>query len=186
MAFSSARARALAVTTLVLRIITLGLLAASLAVIASLARTQYDVGHVDIIGDYDAFSYIVGVAPRELFGVNFQDLYTFRYVLSVAAIGCAYTLILIPLAIMSVVKGKRFGSTSAARILIFTDVVFCALFTSGGAAGLGLVVDNQRINGKYFDHGLRKFYTFFDTSCGLLLASAIYTVVIIKVSVYSK
>jgi uncharacterized membrane protein YjgN (DUF898 family) len=78
MAFSSARARALAVTTLVLRIITLGLLAASLAVIASLARTQYDVGHVDIIGDYDAFSYIVGVAPRELFGVNFQDLYTFR------------------------------------------------------------------------------------------------------------
>jgi hypothetical protein len=41
----------------------------------------------------------------------------------VAAIGCAYTLILIPLAIMSVVKGKRFGSTSAARILIFTDVV---------------------------------------------------------------
>ena len=62
--------------------------------------------------------------------------------------------------------------------------VFCALFTSGGAAGLGLVVDNQRLRGKHFDHGLRKFYTLFDASCGLLLASAVCTVVIIMVSVF--
>ncbi|KAG2562580.1 hypothetical protein PVAP13_8KG272100 [Panicum virgatum] len=182
----SARARALAVAILVLRVINLGFLAASLAIIASSARTLYDLAHVDIIGDYSRFYYIVGIVPREVFDTNFQDLYTYRFVLSAAAIGCAYTLVLIPLSIIAVVQGNRFGGTSAARILIFTDVVFCALFTSGGAAGLGLVVDNQRLNGKHFDHGLRKFYTSFDASCSLLLASAICTVVIVMVSVFSK
>ena len=71
-------ARALAVATLVLRVITLGLLAASLAIIASSARTLYDLAHVDIIGDYSRFYYIVGIVPREVFDTNFQDLYTYR------------------------------------------------------------------------------------------------------------
>ena len=43
--------------------------------------------------------------------------------MSAAAIGCAYTLILIPMEIIAVVQGRRIGGTSAARILIFTDVV---------------------------------------------------------------
>ena len=74
----SARARALAVAILVLRVINLGLLAASLAIIASSARTLYDLAHVDIIGDYSRFYYIVGIVPREVFDINFQDLYTYR------------------------------------------------------------------------------------------------------------
>jgi hypothetical protein len=64
--------------------------------------------------------------------------------------------------------------------------VLCALLTSGGAAGLGLVVDNQRINGKSIDSAHRKFYTSFDASCGLLLAAAVCTVVMIMISVSSK
>ena len=74
----SAQARALAVAILVLRVINLGLLAASLAIIASSARTLYDLAHVDIIGDYSRFYYIVGIVPREVFDTNFQDLYTYR------------------------------------------------------------------------------------------------------------
>ncbi|CAL4980841.1 unnamed protein product [Urochloa decumbens] len=179
----SARARALAVVTLVFRIIALGLLAASLIVIATTARTQYDPFYLKV------FNGFLGVELQvyEAVNINFQDLYTYRYVLSTAAIGCAYTLILIPLEIIAVVQqGKRIGGTSTARILIFTDVVFCALFTSGGAAGLGLVVDNQHRNRKLFDSDHRKFYVSFDASCGLLLVAAICTVVIIMISAYSK
>ncbi|KAF8694496.1 hypothetical protein HU200_038241 [Digitaria exilis] len=168
------RARALAVVTLVLQVITLCTLAASLVVIATAPRTQYDMVYAFSIEIDDFNQYY------------FQDLYTFRYVLSVAAIGCAYTLMLFPLAIIAIVQGRRVGGTSAARFLIFTDIVVCALLTSGGAAGLGLVVDDQRRHRHLFDSAQKKFYTFFDASCGLLLAAAVCTVIIIMVSVYSK
>jgi hypothetical protein len=54
MAFFSARARAVAVVTLFLRVLTLGLLTASLVVIATTAKTQ------------------------EYIDIYYQDLYTYR------------------------------------------------------------------------------------------------------------
>nr|CAB3489995.1 unnamed protein product [Digitaria exilis] len=133
------RARALAVVTLVLQVITLCTLAASLVVIATAPRTQYDMvyGFSIEIDDFNQY--------------YFQDLYTFR-----------------------VVKNRQ------------ELKVVCALLTSGGAAGLGLVVDDQRRHRYLFDSAQKKFYTFFDASCGLLLAAAVCTVIIIMVSVYSK
>jgi hypothetical protein len=56
MAFFSARARAVAVVTLFLRVLTLGLLTASLVVIATTAKTQ------------------------EYIDIYYQDLYTYRWV----------------------------------------------------------------------------------------------------------
>jgi hypothetical protein len=41
----------------------------------------------------------------------------------VAAIGCAYSLILIPFEIITAIEGKRVGGTCAARFHIFIDVV---------------------------------------------------------------
>ncbi|RCV38500.1 hypothetical protein SETIT_8G147700v2 [Setaria italica] len=174
----AARGRALPVVTLFLRVITLCLLAASLVVTATTAKTIY--------GPYPIYIYIGDIELTQQYDFTFQGLYTYRYVLSVAAIGCAYSLILISLAIIAVIEGKRVGGTNAARFLSFLDVVFCTLFTSGGAAGLGLVVDSQRIDGKYFDSARRKFFISFDASCGLLLAASVCTVVIIMISVYSK
>eukprot|EP00267_Zea_mays_P049123 XP_020401758.1 CASP-like protein 4D1 [Zea mays] len=191
MAKVSPRARALAVAiTLVLRVVTLGLLAASLAVIATRDRTHYDpiyvlgtdLGLLPLYSDDGVYS------GGPAYDVSFQDLYTFWYVLSVAAIGCACTLLaLIFVAAIAVVQGRQgIGGTSVVRILVFIDVVLCALLTSGGAAGLGLVVDNQRINGKSFDSAHRKFYAAFDASCGLLLAAAVCTVIMVMLSVSSS
>ena len=54
----------------------------------------------------------------------------FRYVLSVAAIGCAYTLVLISVAAIAVVQGQRIGGTGFAWFLIFMDVVSLPLLYS--------------------------------------------------------
>jgi len=57
------RARGLAVAILVLRVVTLGVLAASLGVIATTARTHYDP---------------IGEDVGQIYGISFQDLYTYR------------------------------------------------------------------------------------------------------------
>jgi hypothetical protein len=61
--------------------------------------------------------------------------------------------------------------------------VFCALFSTGGAAGLGYVFGYQ-----LHEQGepIRKFLYMVDASCGLLLGAAISTVVMIMISVYMK
>ncbi|KAJ1275807.1 hypothetical protein BS78_05G165000 [Paspalum vaginatum] len=165
--------RSLHITTLVFRFITLGFLAASLVVLAT-ARFHVDAFRV---GD-ETIS-----AARD---ITFKDRYSFRYTFSVAAIGCAYTLLVIPLAAIAAVQGKVIGGTSFVRLLIFTDVVFCALFATGGAAGLGFVVDDQlRLKGDILP-AARRFLYLVDASCGLLLAAAICTVVMIMISVYMK
>jgi hypothetical protein len=80
MAKVSPRARALAVAiTLVLRVVTLGLLAASLAVIATRDRTHYDpiyvlgtdLGLLPLYSDDGVYS------GGPAYDVSFQDLYTF-------------------------------------------------------------------------------------------------------------
>ena len=57
------RARGLAVAILVLRVVTLGVLAASLGVIATTARTHYDP---------------IGEDVGQIYDISFQDLYTYR------------------------------------------------------------------------------------------------------------
>jgi hypothetical protein len=66
---------------LILRLLTLGVLAASLALIAA------DKLNVD------------SDPPQKY---TFRDVYAYRYVLAVAVIGCAYTLLLLPLAAVSI------------------------------------------------------------------------------------
>ncbi|PAN43006.1 hypothetical protein PAHAL_8G203600 [Panicum hallii] len=163
-------ARTLGVAALVLRVITLGLLTASLAILAA-ARVHRDA------------VYFGGVLLQPSYDFTFKDRYTYRYVFSVATIGCAYTLLLVPLAAVVAVQGRGIGGTSFVRFLIFTDVVFCALFSTGGAAGLGYVFGYQ-----LHEQGepIRKFLYMVDASCGLLLGAAISTVVMIMISVYMK
>ncbi|KAG2562576.1 hypothetical protein PVAP13_8KG272501 [Panicum virgatum] len=169
MALSS---RTLGVITLVLRAITLSLLAASLAILAA-ARV-----HRDAI-------YIGDVLLQPLHDFTFKDRYTYRYVFSIATIGCAYTLLLIPLSAIMAVQGRGIGGTSFVKFLIFADIVFCALFSTGGAAGLGFVVDYQ-LHDKGAPIRTRRFLYMVDASCGLLLGAAICTVVMIMISVYMK
>jgi hypothetical protein len=57
------RARGLAVANLVLRVVTLGVLAASLVVIATTARIDYDP---------------IGEDVGQIYDISFQDLYTYR------------------------------------------------------------------------------------------------------------
>ncbi|KAL6001053.1 hypothetical protein ACLOJK_006780 [Asimina triloba] len=69
---------------LVLRLFTLALLAASIAVLVT-----------------DKFSLSDGTKT------SFKDVVAYRFVLSTAVIGCAYTLLQIPLAIYHASTGKR-------------------------------------------------------------------------------
>ncbi|OEL15053.1 hypothetical protein BAE44_0023929 [Dichanthelium oligosanthes] len=165
-------ARTSGVATLVLRVITLGLLTASLVILAT-ARIHEDT------------LYYAGEIIRSSYDITFKDHYALRYVFSVAAIGCAYTLLVIPLAAIAAVKGMAIGGASFVRLHIFTDIIFCALFSTGGAAGLGFVVDHQ-IHNKGDPSRVLRFLHFVDASCGLLLAAAICTVVMIMISVSMK
>ena len=68
----------------------------------------------------------------------------------------------------------------AARIIV---QVFCALFSTGGAAGLGFVVDYQ-LHDKGAPIRTRRFLYMVDASCGLLLGAATCMVIMIMISVY--
>lgn len=64
-----------------------------------------------------------------------------RYVLAVAVIGCAYTLLQLPFAAVSIARGKSAanvdggGGVAAALVLVFADVVLVLLLATGAAAG---------------------------------------------------
>ena len=47
-----------------------------------------------------------------------------------AAIGCAYNLVLVSVAAIAVFEGKRIGGTSVARFFVFIDVVSLPLLYS--------------------------------------------------------
>jgi len=51
------------------------------------------------------------------------SLLFFRYVVSAAVIGCAYTLLVLPFAVIHVAQGRKIGRGGATVLLIFTDVV---------------------------------------------------------------
>ncbi|CAO2149183.1 unnamed protein product [Urochloa humidicola] len=166
---------------LILRLLTLTLLAASLAVIAADKLTTDD--------------------PPQKF--TFRDVHAYRYLLAVAVVGCAYTLLLqLPLAAVAVARRNKRGDDVAALLLaLFADVAFSMLLAAGAAAGLGFTHDVKRyFDGVVFGSGAgggsspeverlhRDVDRFFDmayASAGLMVAAAVCTAVIVVISVYS-
>jgi hypothetical protein len=59
----------------------------------------------------------------------------FRYVLSAAVIGSAYTLLVLPFAAIHVAQGRRIGRGRGIALLIFTDVVSINSCTVWGGTG---------------------------------------------------
>ncbi|KAG2558136.1 hypothetical protein PVAP13_8NG141500 [Panicum virgatum] len=169
---------------LILRLLTLVLLVASLALIAA------DKLKVD------------GDPPQQF---TFKDVHAYRYVLAVAVVGCAYTLLHLTFAAVGVARRKRLvgggggsGSEDVALLLVVPDVAFALLLAAGAAAGLGFTHDVKRyFDGVVFrgaagspevDRLHRDVDRFFDlayASAGLMLAAAACTALMIIPSVYS-
>ncbi|PUZ45160.1 hypothetical protein GQ55_8G200000 [Panicum hallii var. hallii] len=155
--------RGLAAASLLLRVLTLLLLIASLVIIVTNKV-------------YAPFTDVVD--PPNL---TFRDFSAYRYVLSAAVIGCAYTLLVLPFAAIHVVQGKRFGRGRGIALIIFTDVVLAVLIATGAAAGLGLTVEFQR---SPQDSDFKNFLNLVDVSCGLMLGATICMVIMIMISVH--
>ncbi|OEL35383.1 hypothetical protein BAE44_0003597 [Dichanthelium oligosanthes] len=137
---------------------------------------------------------------------TFRDIHTYRYVLAVAVVGCAYTLLHLPsMAVGVVARRKRAadgGGTKddvrVALLLVFTDVAFALLLAAGAAAGLGFTHDVKR----YFDgvvfrddaagsgspevdrlhQDVDRFFDIAYASAGLMLAAAACTTLVIMLS----
>ncbi|CAN6372343.1 unnamed protein product [Urochloa humidicola] len=155
--------RALAAVSLVLRVLTLLLLIASIVIIAT---NKLYAPFVDVV---DPPNY------------TFRDFYTYRYVLSAAVIGSAYTLLVLPFAAIYVAQGRKIARGRGIALLIFTDIVFALLIATGAAAGLGLTVESQHPPDPYF----KNFLNLVDVSCGLMLGATICMVIMIMISVHS-
>ncbi|KAJ1275822.1 hypothetical protein BS78_05G165900 [Paspalum vaginatum] len=174
----ASRTTAVPSAVLALRLLTLALLAASLALIAA------DKLNVD------------SDPPQKY---TFKDIHAYRYVLAVAVIGCAYTLLQLPFAAVSVARRKRVvgGTDDVALFLVSADVVFAMLLAAGAAAGFGFTYDVKR----YFDGVFRdtvqtpevgrlhldvdRFFDMAYASAGLMLAAAACTALMAMLSVYS-
>ncbi|XP_006662987.1 CASP-like protein 4D1 [Oryza brachyantha] len=162
---ASSSRTALLSAVLALRLLTLALLAASLAVIAA-----------------DKF------AVDDDHKFTFKDVYAYRYVLAVAVVGCVYTLIQIPFAAVGIArrKGMIGGSEDVALFLVCADVVFTLLVATGAAAGLGFTYDMKRLLGGSNLHGeLARFLNLAFVSAGLMLLAAAAMALVVMLSVYS-
>ncbi|CAD6253601.1 unnamed protein product [Miscanthus lutarioriparius] len=162
---------------LILRLLALGLLAASLALIAA--------DRLNVDSD-----------PPEKY--TFRDVYAYRYVLAVAVVGCAYTLLQLPLAAVSIASGKRSigGTVAVALVLVLADVVFALLLATGAAAGFGFTYDVKRYLYGLFDEtetleddklhrDMDRFFELAYASAGLMLSAAACMALVIMLSVYS-
>ncbi|CAL4992700.1 unnamed protein product [Urochloa decumbens] len=156
--------RALSAVSLLLRVLTLLLLIASIAIIVTNKV-------------YGPFTDVVD-PPN----YTFRDFYTYRYVLSAAVIGSAYTLLVLPFAAIHVAQGRKIARGRGIALLIFADVVFALLIATGAAAGLGLTVELQHpLQFSVF----KNFLNLVDVSCGLMLGATICMVIMIMISVHS-
>lgn len=122
-----------------------------------------------------------------------------RYVLAVAVIGCAYTLLQLPFAAVSIARGKSAnvgggGGVAAALVLVLADVVLVLLLATGAAAGFGFTSDVKRLLNGLFDdtNGLDqvqlkvdRFFDLASASAGLMLAAAVSMALVVMLSVYS-
>uniref|UniRef100_A0A0E0MG87 CASP-like protein n=1 Tax=Oryza punctata TaxID=4537 RepID=A0A0E0MG87_ORYPU len=146
---ASSSRTALPSAVLALRLLTLALLAASLGVIAA-DKLTLDFGD--------------GLPPLK---ITFKDVYAYRYVLAIAVIGCAYTLLQIPFVAISIAKRKRMigSSEDLALFLIFADVS-----AFGGS----------KLHGE-----VARFFNMAYAAAGLMLLAAAAMALIIMLSVYS-
>ncbi|OQU83619.1 CASP-like protein 4D1 [Sorghum bicolor] len=158
--------RALAAVSLALRVLTLLLLIASLIIMVT---DKIYVGPFSAVEDPPNFT--------------FRDRLAYRYVVSAAVIGCAYTLLVLPFAVIHLAQGRKIGRGGATVVLIFTDVVFAMLIATGAAAGLGLTVEAQRFP-EFLDSDSKKFLNMVDLSCGLMLGATVCMVFMITISAH--
>ncbi|CAD6256785.1 unnamed protein product [Miscanthus lutarioriparius] len=158
--------RALAAVSLVLRVLTLLLLIASLIIMVT---NKIYFGPFSAVEDPPNFT--------------FRDRLAYRYVVSAAVIGCAYTLLVLPFDVIPVAQGRKIGRGGATVVLIFTDVVFAVLIATGAAAGLGLTVDSQRFP-ELLDSDTKNFCNMVDLSCGLMLGATVCMVIMITISAH--
>ncbi|TVU24732.1 hypothetical protein EJB05_27186, partial [Eragrostis curvula] len=177
---ASAARTAAPYAVLILRLLTLALLAASLAIIAADKVTN----------NTDPES-----PPQK---ITFKDVYAYRYLLAVAVIGCAYTLLQIPFAAVSIARRKRVvgGSDDVALLLLFADVAAAMLLATGAAAGFGLTYDAKKFFDGFFDgvqlpevqqlhRDINRFFMLAFVSSGLMLAAAACVGLMVMVSAYS-
>ncbi|CAL9138818.1 unnamed protein product [Musa acuminata var. zebrina] len=123
------------ITVLALRVFVFLFLLVSLVVIATDTVTVPDP-------DPDSES--------ETTTLGFKDVIAYRYVFSVAVIGCVYTLLQLPFAALNTISGKKFIGRNTFPLYIFFDLVFSLLFASGVGAGFGITVDLKRHLDKAF------------------------------------
>ncbi|CAL9206525.1 CASP-like protein 4D1 [Musa acuminata AAA Group] len=123
------------ITVLALRVFVFLFLLVSLVVIATDTVTVPDP-------DPDSES--------ETTTLGFKDIIAYRYVFSVAVIGCVYTLLQLPFAALNIIRGKKFIGRNTFPLYIFIDLVFSLLFASGVGAGFGITVDLKRYLDKAF------------------------------------
>ncbi|KAL6842957.1 hypothetical protein ACP4OV_027270 [Aristida adscensionis] len=97
---------ALPCTVLALRLLALALLVASLALITT------DKLSIELLGGLATLRY------------TFKDVYAYRYLLGVAVVGCAYTLLQLPFAAVSIARRKRVigGTEGVALLLVSAEV----------------------------------------------------------------
>ncbi|XP_074581403.1 CASP-like protein 4D1 [Curcuma longa] len=86
----------------------------------------------------------------ELTKATFKDVISYRYLFSVAMLGIAYSLMQIPLAALSIIKGNSLVTKTILPWYIFTDVVAGLLVATAVGAGFGLTVDLKRRADKEF------------------------------------
>jgi len=159
--------RALAAVSLALRVLTLLLLIASLIIMVT---DKIYVGPFSAVEDPPNFT--------------FRDRLAYRYVVSAAVIGCAYTLLVLPFAVIHLAQGRKIGRGGATVVLIFTDVVFAILIATGAAAGLGLTVETIQRLAKFMNSDSKKFLNMVDLSCGLMLGATVCMVFMITISAH--
>uniref|UniRef100_A0A8I6WMU0 CASP-like protein n=1 Tax=Hordeum vulgare subsp. vulgare TaxID=112509 RepID=A0A8I6WMU0_HORVV len=88
------------------------------------------------------------------FVLKFKDIYTYRYVVAIAAIGCAYSLVQAPLAAVAIARKKRVigGTANVALFLICADMIFVIAIATAAGASFWFSIDADRyVDGLYPD-----------------------------------
>ncbi|CAA3004028.1 CASP PIMP1 [Olea europaea subsp. europaea] len=90
--------------------------------------------------------------------LKFNHFYAYRYMLSTAVLGIAYTLIQSAFAIFHVSMGNRIGGDGLVQIEFYGDKIVSYILATGAAAGFGLSVDlnSLPVNGSDIEDFLNK------------------------------
>ncbi|KAF5445577.1 hypothetical protein F2P56_034621 [Juglans regia] len=151
------RTKVIAISSLILRILTLASIIASIVL---------------LVTDKAIFE---GVQ----FG-SFKDLITYRYVLSIASISGAYTVLQLPFAVYYASTGKRLIRNGyLPEFDFFGDKMISLLLATAVGAGFAVTIEIERSPGS----GFKNFYTRANVATGVLL---IGTVCMVLVSVLSS